>query len=670
MARYGAADIRNVAWVGHGAAGKTTLVEACLFKAKATTRLGSVKDGTAVTDYEAEEKVRKNSIDLSLAHCAWKGKELNLIDAPGYPDFVGEAICALAAVDAQAGVKVNTRKVWELAAARKMPRFVVLTRMDQEHARFEATLANVRENFGEKVIPLYVPKGEGLAFAGLEPCFPLPASGASEAAKQANQKLVDAAVEADEALMMRYLEGETIAPDELRKALVTAIRAGAVFPLLVTAAEKDLLGVDELLTAIAELGPAAADAKIEAMEADGGAPVTVGADKPFTARVFKTLYDPFVGKLTYFRVVSGSLPQNAVVLNPRTKATTKVAHIYRVQGKDQQEVPEAVAGDLCAVAKIEGLELGDALCTGDFRVKFPAIEFPTPMVSLAVDPKARGDEGKISGALQKLAEQDPTFHMNRDRQTKELVITGMSNLHLDVVLARLKRRFQVEVTTRIPKVPYLETIAAKGDAKYRHKKQTGGAGQFAEVWMRIEPQPRGVGFEFESEVVGGAISSSFIPSIEKGVRHVLEQGVIAGFPVVDVKAIVYDGKEHPVDSKDIAFQVAGRQCFKLAVQQAKPVLLEPIQEVEITVPQDFMGAIMGDLNSRRGRIVSTDSVGNYSIIKATIPQAEMMTYSTELRSMTGGEGTYATKLSHMDVVPSHLAQEVISQYKKEEKEEE
>ncbi len=677
MAKYKTSDIRDVALVGHGASGKTTLVEAMLFKAKAIPRRGSVADGTTVSDFDVEEKESKHSIDAAIVHLHWKGREINLIDTPGYPDFIGEAIAALAsvdaalvAVDAAAGVKVNTRRVWQAAGEQRLPRAIVVTRADAEHARWQERLAELREHFGEKAIPLVVPKGGqvGLKFAGVEPVFPL-APNASEEAKDAYKRAVEAAVELDDELMTRYLEGEEIRPDELQRALKKAFREGAFYPVLLVAAEKDL-GVEELLGTIADLFPDPTERKIPATDADTGAPVEVTADKPFTGRVFKVVYDPFVGKLSYIRVYSGSLPQNASVLSSSARAAVKIAHFYRVQGKEQQEISEAVAGDLIAVSKIDEFHAGDTLTTGDFRVKFAPIEFPTPMVSLAVEPKARTDEAKISQALAKLLESDPTVKMTRNPQTRELVVTGMSNLQLETLLARLKRRYQVEVTTRVPKVPYLETITAKGDAKYRHKKQTGGAGQFAEVWMRIEPLPRGGGFEFASEVVGGAISSGFIPSIEKGVRHVMEQGVLAGFPVVDVKAVVYDGKEHPVDSKDIAFQIAGRGAFREAVKQAKPVLLEPIMDVEITVPQEYTGTIMGDLNGRRGRIMMTDSAGSYSIIKAKVPLAEMLTYSSELRSITGGEGTYTMAHSHYDPVPSNLAQQVIAQYKREEKEEE
>jgi elongation factor G len=677
MGKYKTSDIRNVALVGHGASGKTTLTEACLFKAKAIPRRGTVADGSTVSDFDVEEKEAKHSIDTAITHFTWKGREVNWLDTPGYPDFVGEAISAMSsvdavivAVDASAGVKVNTRKVWQLAADRGRPRAIVITRADAEHAKWDERLADIRANFGEKCIPLVVPKGGavGLGFKGVESAFPL-GQGASGPAQEAYKAALETAVERDEALMTRYLEGEELGEAEVKKALREAFRAGAFFPIFLTAAEKDL-GLEELLNAVVDLFPDPTERTYAALDADSGAPVEVSVERPFTAQVFKTLYDPFIGKIAYLRIYSGSLPQNAMVLAPHAKGSLKIAHLYRVQGKDQQEVTEAVAGDIVAVNKLEELHVSDTLTTGDFRVKYPALEFPVPMVSVAVEPKSRQDEGKISQALTKLLEADPTIQQHRDPQTHELVVNGMSNLQLETLLHRLKRRYQVEVTTKVPKVPYLETITTKGDAKYRHKKQTGGAGQFAEVWMRIEPQPRGKGFEFESEVVGGAISSSFIPSIEKGVRHVLERGVVAGFPVVDVKAIVYDGKEHPVDSKDIAFQVAGRGAFREAMKQAKPVLLEPIVDAEIAVPSDYLGAVMGDLNGRRGRITSTDTAGSYSIVKAKVPLAEMLTYSSELRSMTGGEGSYTLAPSHYDPVPSQIAQQVIAQYKKEEKEEE
>ncbi len=674
MPKYTTLDIRNVAIAGHGASGKTTLVETMLFKAKAIARKGSVSDGTTVSDFEIEEKEAKHSIDMAITHATWKGKELNILDTPGYPDYVGEACMALGsvgaaliAVDAAAGVKVNTRKVWSIAEERRLPRAIVLTRADTEHAKWQERLDEIRAAFGEKCTPIAVPKGGGIGpkLAGVDLVYPLPA-GASPDVQTFSKRLVEVAVESDEALMVRYLDGEELKPEEIKRALHQSFRAGTIVPIFVTSSEKDF-GIDELLTTIAELFPFAGERLYPAVDVDSGAKVNVTSTKPFTAQVFKVVYDPFVGKISYLRVYSGSLPQNAMILAPHSKGPIKCAHIYRVQGKDLQEVPEAIAGDFVALTKVEDLRINDTVSSGDFRVKFPPIEFPQPMVGLAVEPKARNDEAKLAPALTKLVEADPTIKMVRDSQTHQLIVTGMSELQVHTLFNRLKRRYQVEVTTTLPKVAYRETISVKGDAKYRHKKQTGGAGQFAEVWLRIEPRERGAGFEFESEVVGGSISSSFIPSIEKGVKYMMDRGVIAGFPVVDVRAVVYDGKEHPVDSKDIAFQIAGRMAFREAVKQARPVLIEPIVDAEITVPMDSVGSIMSDLPSRRGRVTTQDQAGDYAIIKAKVPLAEMKTYSNELRSMTGGEGSYTMSLSHYDPVPSNIAQQVIAQYKGDEK---
>jgi elongation factor G len=677
MAKYTTQDIRNIALAGHGASGKTTLVETLLFKAKAIPLKGSVNEGSTVSDFDAEEKERNHSIDTAITHLTWKGKEINLLDTPGYPDFVGEAVAAIAsvgavlvAVDATAGVKVNTRKVWQVAEGRKLPRAIVITRADMEHAKWQERLEDIKANFGEKCTPIVMPKGGqvGQKMTGVDLVYPLPAN-ASEELKAFDKRLVEVAVEGDEALMTRYLDGEEIKPEEVKKALHTAFRAGQVVPIFVTSAEKDF-GLEELLTTIAELFPYAGERHYAAEDAESGEPVEVSSDKPFTAQVFKVVFDPFVGKLSYLRVYSGSLPQNAMVIAPHAKGPIKIAHIYRPQGKEQKEVTEAIAGDIVVTAKIEDFHVGDTLCTGDFRVKFPPIEFPLPMVGLAVSPKARNDESKLGPALTKLIEADHTLKQSRHPQTHELTVTGMSELHLQILFSRLKRRYQVEVTTHVPKVPYLETITAKGDAKYRHKKQTGGAGQFAEVWLRIEPQPRGKGFEFDSEVVGGAISQSFIPSVEKGVKYMMERGVIAGYPVVDLKAVVYDGKEHPVDSKDIAFQIAGRMAFREAVKQAKPVLIEPVVDVEITVQIDSVGSIMSDLPTRRGRVTTQDQAGNYAIIKAKVPLAEMLTYSNTLRSITAGEGSYTMAFSHYDPVPSNIAAQVIAQFKDDAKHDE
>jgi len=677
MAKYATSDIRNVALVGHGAAGKTTLAEAILWKAKAIPKRGSIADGTTVSDFDAEEKAHRHSIDASFLHCAWKGKEINLVDTPGYPDFLGEAAAAigsvgavLVAVDAAAGVKVNTRKVWQLAEARKVPRAIVITRADMEHARWEERLADVKASFGEQCTPIVFPKGHavGARFTGVDTLFPLAPGGDAEEQALA-KRLIEVAVECDERLMVRYLDGEELPFEEVKKALHQAFRAGTIFPIFVTSAEKDI-GVAELLDLIVDVFPYAGERTYQAVDVDTGAPVRVTASKPFTGQVIKVVHDAFVGKIAYVRVYSGALPQGASILTTRSKSPIKVAHIFKAQGKEQKEVPEEIAGDIIALTKLEDLHPGDSLFTADLRVKYPPFDLPTPMFSLAVEPKTRADETKLAAALAKLVEADPTLASRRDPQTHQLVVSGMTELHLQMLFARLHHRYHVEVTTKTPAVPYLETITATGDARYRHKKQTGGSGQFAEVWLRIEPLARGEGFAFESEVVGGAISHGYIPSIEKGVKYMMERGVIAGHPVVDVKAVVYDGKEHPVDSKDIAFQIAGRMAFREAVKQARPVLLEPFVDVEITAPVPLVGAILSDLPSRRGRVTTQDQKGDTAIVKALAPLAEMRTYASALRSLTGGEGSFTMAPAHYDVVPHGIAQQVLAAWKDEGKHDE
>ncbi|GIW71298.1 MAG: elongation factor G [Planctomycetota bacterium] len=676
MAKIESADVRSVAFVGHGTAGKTILTEACLLHAKAIKRLGSIQDGSTVTDHDEHEREVKHSIDVGLACCEYRGKRLHLVDTPGYPDYIGEAISGMSAADlalvvvcAQDGVRVNTHEMWRRAEQLGLPRAIAISRLDLEHARWAERLEQIRAAFGERCVPLTVPKdgAAGSGFAGVERVWPL-AAGASAAAREAAKALLERAVETDDELMMRYLEGEELSPEEVGPALHRAIASGHVVPVFATAAEKGA-GIPELMDAVVELFPRPDERTFQALDAETGEPVEIKADAPFTARVFKVSYDPFLGKVGYLRVCSGSVSAGSSVLHPPSGSNLKLGHLYFIFGKEQRETEEAVAGDLVAVSKIEALGLGDALCTADLRVNWPPLSYPEPMVGVAVEPKTRADDAKILEALNKLAGSDPTLKVERVKQTKELVVTGMSNLHLETVFHRLKSRYQVEVETRLPKVPYLETITGKAAADYRHKKQTGGAGQFAHVYLRVEPLPRGGGFEFHNEVVGGAISQNFMPSIEKGIKQIMEEGILAGFQVVDVRVTVYDGKEHPVDSKDIAFQIAGRNAFKEAVLAARPVLLEPIADVEIHAPQDFTGAIMGDLNTRRGRIQATESHGDRVVVKAKVPVAEMQTYSTELRSMTGGEGWYTMAHSHYDVVPKHIADQVIARYARQREEE-
>lgn len=668
MPKYGPDDIRNVVFAGHGSSGKTTLVEAILLQAKVVARLGSVKERTSYLDSDPEEKERQHSIFTKVASFTLVGRQFNLEDTPGYPDFIGEVIPALAAadgvvvaVDASAGVKVNTRKVWSLAAARSLPRVIVVTRLDLDQANWETAVLSIQESFGNRAIPIYVPDASGPAIKKVVQVL-------GNSSSDYHDKLIEAVVEADEALLTRYLEGETLSPEEITKAMVAGVAGGTFFPIIPVAAEKGI-GVAEVIDAMDRYLPRASLRRSQATDSDGKE-VPLSPEGPFVAQFLKTIVDPYVGKLSIFRVHGGMLKVGQSVENARTGETIRVGNIYRMKGKDQETVDAAIAGDILAISKADDVEVGDTLTEPGKKLTMKRTDFPTPMVSYAVEPKTRGDEQKMSAGLRKIASTDPTFKYAYRPDTRELVISGMSTLHLDIMLARLKKQQGIEVETRLPKTPYRETILGTAAARHRHKKQSGGAGEFGEVELKVEPLPRGSGFEYVDGVVGGVIPNQFIPSVEKGIRSVLDRGVVAGYPVVDVRATVYDGKTHPVDGKDSAFQKAGREAFKQAFEKAKPVLLEPIVEMEIQVPVSFMGQIMGDLTGRRGQIVGTDNVGNYSVVKAKIPQAEIPTYSTELRSLTGGEGSYTTTFSHYDVVPSHIAQAVMAQSKTSQESEE
>jgi elongation factor G len=681
MPEYTSKDIRNIVAVGHGGAGKTTLLDAMLFKAGAVTRAGSVAEKSSVFDFEDEEKERGNSIFASMAFCRWKNTELNLVNTPGFMDFAGAAISgihagdlALVAVSAQRGVELNARKMNAVAKGLGLARVVVITKMDGENiVDYDAVIAKVQEVFGNQCLPVNLPVGIGPAFSGVVGVLQPPASapagvvGDVEAAAGA---LMDKIVEADEKLMEKYLNGDKISPEELATTLRKAIAAGALVPILHTSGAKSI-GVEELMDFLAAYAPSPADMPVPAAkDVKGEADVALACDaaKPLAARVFKTVVDPFVGKLSYFRILQGTLPADSHVTNSRTGKNERVAQLFRIFGKETRTVTKGIAGDICAVSKIEDIHIGDALCDGRHLVTLPKITFPLPMASLAIEPKARGDEQKISGSVQKIADGDPTFIPRRDQQTGEMIVTGMSQLHLDVMLHRLEKRFGVGVATKPPRIPYKETISVPSEGMYRHKKQSGGRGQFGEVHFRMFPMERGAGFEFVDAIVGGSVPNQFIPAVEKGVRETLVRGVIAGYPVEDVRVELFFGKYHDVDSSEAAFKLAASMCFQECFMKAKPVLLEPIMNLEIMVPSQHMGDISGDLNSRRGRIVGMDSDGDMQIIRAQAPLGEVMRYSTELRSMTGGTGSYTMELSHYDVVPARAAEQIIALAKKEKEE--
>jgi len=675
MPQYQTQDIRNVAVCGHGDTGKTSLVELLLFQTGSTTRLGKVDDGTSICDFEPDEKERQISINSSLVHVSHKGKEINLIDTPGYLDFFGEVVAATAAVEAvvlavssTAGIQVNTRRIWEKSKELGLATAIVITRMDTENANFDARLSELRETFDNRCIPVVLPDGSAANFSSvidvLNPPEDIPA-GMKEKLESTRDELIEAIVEVDDDLMEKYLEEGEVSQDELISAASKAITSRTLIPVLCCSAEKQVGGM-ELLDHIASYFPSpitGIQRKAKKLGTEEEVIPLPNPDEPFSARVFKTMTDPFVGKLSFFSVFSGTLNANTSVYVARTGRKEKIGDLIRFQGKEQTNADTAIPGDIIAVAKVEDIQISDTLCSENQPVVYPEIKFPTPMVSLAVAPKSRGDEQKISGSLTKLADEDTAFTVSRDAQTKEMVITGTSTLHLDIMIARLKRRFSVEVVTKEPKVPYKETITATAKSQYKHKKQSGGRGQYGEVYLRLEPLERGDGFEFVDEVVGGVVPNQFIPAVEKGIRDILAEGILAGFPIVDVRVALHDGSYHPVDSSEASFKMAGARCFEAAFNDAKPVLLEPIANIEIVIPSKFMGDVVGDLNGRRGRPTGMETSGDWQTIKAQVPLAEVMRYSSELRSMTGGEGSFTMELSHYDIVPHKLTQSIVAKAK-------
>ncbi|NOZ26585.1 MAG: elongation factor G [Chloroflexi bacterium] len=684
MAKYKVEQLRNVALLGHGSSGKTSLSEALLYDSGGISRMGRVENGSTVSDWDPEEQRRGFSVNASIIPCEWQGYKLNILDTPGYMDFIGEVIsavrvadAAIVVLDAVSGVEVGTEAVWAHADGRKLPRFAFINKMDRENASFEGAIAQLRDAFPGNFVPLQLPIGAEANFQGIvdlveqkayigdsgEPSD-VPAEMA-DAVEEARVQLIEAAAESDDDLIMKYLEGEELTPDEIRRGLSIGVRDGSVIPVLCGSATKNV-GVHALLKAIVDFLPSPLEAPKETAKILGSeeeVELTPDPAGPLAALAFKTVADPYVGKLTYFRVMSGTLKSDSRVYNSRTQQEERIGQLFTVRGKEQINVDEVIAGDLGAVAKLSHTLTGDTLCDQGTPLILEGMTFPHPLYEVAVSPKTKADSAKMGPALTRLCEEDPTLQWRQESATRETILAGLGEAHIDVAVRRLESKFGVGVETSIPKVPYRETISRVASAQYRHKKQTGGAGQFAEVHLRVEPLERGAGFEYVNEVFGGAISSSFIPSIEKGIRQVMEQGVIAGYPVVDIKAAVYDGKEHPVDSKDIAFQIAGREVFKLAVQQAGPILLEPIMNVTITVPEQYMGDVLGDLNTKRARVQGMEQVRGKSIIRAQVPLAEMQRYGTDLRSLTQGRGIYTMEFSHYEPVPSHIAERIIAEAK-------
>ncbi len=663
--------IRNVAFMGHGSCGKTTILEQFFAKAGLVSRPGSVDDGSSRLDFEDEEKARGFGIDSAMGRCEWESCHLNLLDVPGYPDFIGEVLGGLCAVEtvavtiaAPSGIELNTRRTWDAAGNSGKARMIVVNKMDSDNIDFDALLASIRETFGSSCVPVTLPVGCGSALSDVVNVLDAGDSapeGVLGDLDSARSELIESVIETDEALMERYLEDEEISPDELQGALAQAVSQGAVVPILFVSGRTGV-GIQSLMDTIAKVLPSPATAQpVKATRGKEDEEVEIGPDPsgPFVAQVFKLEIDPFVGKLVYIRVYSGTLAADASVKNARTRRSERIAQPMCMLGKEGEVLSGLVPGDIVAVGKLDDVDMNDTLYGGNDAITLPAIEFPAPMVALAVQPKSRNDEQRLSGALDKLRSEDATVQVGRDSQTHELVLKGMSSLHLEVILGRLKRRFNVEVNTKEPNIAYRETVSGKSEAKHRHKKQSGGRGQFAEVHLRMAPTERDAGFEFVDKVVGGVIPRQFIPAVEKGVREALGKGVVAGYPVHDVQATVFFGKHHPVDSSEAAFKLAASMAFRECLRQAHPVLLEPVVRLEVTAAAQYMGDITSDLSGRRGRIQGMEASGDMQTIIGIVPLAEVSRYATELRSLTGGSAFYTVEFSHYDVVPAHITEQIV-----------
>jgi len=676
--------LRNIVLVSHGGAGKTSLSEAMLFNSGAINRLGRVDEGTTVSDYDPEEVRRKFSVNTAILPCEWAGHKINVLDTPGYMDFQGEvkAACrvadaAVVVVEAAAGVEVGTELDWAYLDEQGLPRLVFVNKMDRENANWQQALDQLRDKFSTTFVAVQIPIGAQASFAGYVDLVTMqahmgpegtpadiPADVAAQAA-ELRQSMMETAAESDDELVMKYLDGQELTAEEVQRGLAAAARSGRIVPVLCGSAAQNI-GVRALLDALVAYEPDPAGRPAVAQNPATGEEETLtpGPDQPFAALVYKTMADPFVGKLTYFRVYSGSLHSDSRVYNPGRSTEERVGQLYMIRGKEQVPVDQVRAGDMGAVAKLQVTNTGDTLCDRGHPLLLAGIEFPKPVFSAAVFPKTKTDLDKMGPGLGRLTEEDPTLRVHRDADTNETILSGMGESHVEIAVRRLHAKFGVEIATDVPKIPYRETITKTASAQGRHKKQTGGRGQFGDVFVRFEPLPRGAGFEFADEVFGGAVPKNFIPAVEKGLREAILKGVVAGYPTVDIKAALYDGSYHPVDSSEIAFKLAAHLAFEKGIAEAGPVLLEPVMSVTITVPDQFMGDILGDLNTRRARVQGMGQERGKSVVTAEVPLAEMQRYATSLRAITQGRGLFTMEFSHYEEVPSHTAQGVIEAARK------
>ncbi len=685
---YPTDKIRNVVLLGHSGCGKTSLAEAMLFDSGAITRLGRVEDGNTTSDHEAEEISRKMSLTLSVLPCEWEGHKINVLDAPGYNDFQGEMLSglhvadtAVIVMDASAGIEVGTQLTWQMAVESNRPIAIFLNKMDRTNANYQSILEQLSKTFEAVFIPIQLPIRKGDALEGVvdlisqkvrtgtgKPSQP-PADMADDI-EVSRTEMIEYAAEGDNALMEKYFAEESLTDDEIAYGLQMRIGKRQIVPVFCGSATNNV-AIRTFMRAIVNIFPRPTATEIKATNSKTNAVEILkgAADGPLAVQVFKTINDQY-GRLSFMRLWSGTLKGDSRLYNARVNEEERVSGLFMPRGKDQISLSGsgAITGDIVGVVKLSETKTGDTLCEKNHPLIVPSFKLPDPVFSVALTPKTQGDSAKLGPSLTRIIEEDLTIHSRYESATRQSLLEGQGEMHVNIAVKNMQIRFGLNVDTSIPKVPMRETVTKIASAMYRHKKQSGGSGQFGEVWMRVEPLERGAGFEYKSEVFGGAISSSYLPSIEKGVRQVLEQGVIAGCPVVDVKAIVYDGKEHPVDSKDIAFQIAGRESFKLAFKDATPVLLEPIMNITITVPEEFTGDVSGDLSTRRGRLSGMEQIRSNTIIMAQVPLAEIQRYSTDLRSITQGRGVYTMTVSHYEAVPSHIATEIIAQAQKDKEE--
>lgn len=689
MKVYNPKEIRNIAFAGHGGTGKTTLTSAILYATKTVTRFGRTEDGTAPTDYEEDEIEKKLSITTGIACLEWDKYKINIFDTPGYGNFIAESRGPIRISDAVgilvsavSGVEVMTTKSWDYSTEFKKPRFFVINKMDRENADFYKSLDSIRENFGREATPINLPIGTQKDFTGVIDLIHFKAhiysndesgsfkeveipSNEIENAKKRRSELVEMVAELDEKLMEKYFESGDLAGDELENALKKGIVEQKIFPVVCASAGKNI-GTMDILSFIADFIPSPIEIRGEKVKDASGSEVDAEKDPnaPVALYIFKTISDPTQGRISVFKVMSGTVAIDSTLVNARSGSQERMAGLFHLRGKERIKCETVPFGDISAVMKLKETHLGDTLCAKERVISFEPVKYPLPAISFAVEPKSRGDEEKIMSALQKMVEEDPCFKVGRDPQTKELLVSGSGTQHIEAVIQRAQKRYGVEMTMKQPKVPYKETIKGKAEVHARHKKQTGGHGQFADIHIRMEPLPRGAGFKFIDEIFGGAVPKNFIPAVEKGMVEALESGILAGYPVVDLSITLFDGQYHPVDSSEMAFKIAAHLGFKEAMEKCKPTILEPVMNVEVIVPDECMGDVMGDLNSRRGRILGMSQKGHNQVIKAQVPLAEMLAYASTLKSLTADRGTFTMEFASYEEVPAQLQTKIIEEAKK------